>query len=184
LIGCCVFKTSGQLVKDRTVPLHSDLLQQITVLTQTLTQLTIHSMLHTFVPIDALATDIRLFNLDVTFEMAGSGSRQIRTTILPVFCDSKSPRNASTAWSRPSTTVSSYSNLPSANHCPAVCWNSPATSAICSPTVKPCICKDWVTKLLMLSGPGCGSSSLFICEITPQEMIRPNLANTSIAASR
>src|SRR5262245_46836041 len=53
-----------------------------------------------------------------------AGSGPTRTTILPVLSPLKSPRNAVTARSRPSTIVSSYLIRPALTHAPTSPRNS------------------------------------------------------------
>src|SRR5699024_2178425 len=65
------------------------------------------------------------------------GHHQILTTIFPEFSPRSIPRNASTLFSIPSTTVSSYTSLSSANHWPTTCWNSWLASRAWSDTMKP-----------------------------------------------
>lgn len=60
--------------------------------------------------------------------IASPGSVQRRTIILPVLLPRMTPRNASTAFSKPSTVVSRNDNEPSASHPAARAAYSPARS--------------------------------------------------------
>ena len=73
-------------------------------------------------PPDALETDRlvlrhrRVDEADIFRRLWTERDERARTTVLPVVSPRIIARNASTAWSRPSTTVSSYAICPAANH--------------------------------------------------------------------